>query len=323
MRRVLLAGSVLLVVWAALVVPMPYEQTVPGTARPVEELVSLGATDAEINGDLSLLTVRDRGATPVDVVVAALREGEQLRPIAETLPPGIDDATMREILAQQFANSFTTAVGLAAQRAGFDVELSTEVVTTQVLEDGPSDGTLETGDMIRAIDGIDVDSGTELREQLAASGDGDGVTLTLERDGATIERTVTLGVLEATGEPGLGIIPSTLTAPVELPFDVQIEDANIVGPSAGLMIAVTVTDLLSDEDLARGRVITGTGSIDGSGAVGPIGGVVQKVEAAVDAGASLMLVPAEQAEAAIEASQGRVEVVGVADLDEALAAIRR
>lgn len=322
MRTASFLASIAIVLTAMLVVPMPYERTVPGSARPVEDLVTVGVETDAVNGDLALLTVRDRDAHMFDLIVAAVRPGQQLVPVAETLPAGIDERTMREILAQQFANSFTTAVAVAAETAGYRIDVETEVVTTQVLPGGPADGLLRSGDIILAIDGTAVDSSSALVEQLQRSGEGDRVTLRVLRDGEERTVTVQLGILPETGQPGLGIIPSTLTAPVELPFDVQLAESNIIGPSAGLMIAVTVADLLLDEDLADGRRVSGTGTIDGTGAVGTIGSIEMKVEAAVSAGSDLMLVPAEQAEVAQTTADGRIEVIGVATLDDALAALR-
>lgn len=322
MRAIAFLASVVVVVWAALAVPMPFTQTVPGRATPVEDLVQVGAAAGEVNGDLALLTVRTRGVQPIDVVVAAVRPGQQLEPIASSRPTGIDDSTWRDFLASEFENSFTTAVAVAAEYAGHPVEVSTEVIVASVLEEGPVDGLLQPGDRLRAVDGTEVRTADQLVRVL---GDVEGtgpVGLVVERGGEEVELEATLGVLPETGRPGLGIIPSTVTAPVELPFDVQIADSNIIGPSAGLMIAVTVADLLLEEDLADGRVVVGTGAIDGTGRVIPVGSITQKVETAVDSGADVMLVPAEQAAEAQAAANGRVEVVGAASLEEAIGALR-
>ena len=45
--------------------------------------------------------------------------------------------------------------------------------------------------------------------------------------------------------------------------------------------------------MTGGRHIAGTGTIDPDGTVGPIGGIVQKVSGAADAGAEAFLTPAE------------------------------
>ena len=322
MRAVAYLLSLALVVTAAFTVPLPYEQTVPGTARPVENLVTVGADTDEVNGDLALLTIRRRDASVVDALVAAVREGQQLEPVAERLPEGIDEETMREILASQFANSFTTAVAVAAEEAGYEVDVTTEVVTVQVTPGSPADDRLEVGDTVRSVDGTVVVSSTELLEVLRPMEAGDVVTVTVERDGELLDVEVELDLLDETGRAGLGIIPATLTAPVELPFDIQLDDANIIGPSAGLMIALTVTDLLLEDDLAAGRRVAGTGSIDGTGVVGPIGSIDLKVEAAIDAGSDLVLVPRSQAAVATEAAAGRIEVIGVATLRDAVDVLR-
>lgn len=323
MRRLVWLASLVVVAVAAVAVPMPFQRTIPGNAVPVEDLVTV-AEGGEVNGDLQLLTIRDVDANVLDVLVAAVRDGQQLTPVSETLPPGIDDRVMREILAQQFANSFTTAVAVAAESVGHEVEVDTEVVVTQVLADGASAGVLEAGDHIRAIDGRAVASAGELVAALGPREEGETVTLEVDRDGAAepLLLDIVLRVLPTTGNPGLGIVPQTLTAPVDLPFDVQLGQTNIIGPSAGLMIAVTVADVLDEDDLAAGRVIAGTGTIDGVGAVGVVGGIEQKVETAVEERAELLLVPADQAQAAVAAADGRIEVVGVATLEEALDVLR-
>lgn len=322
MRTATFVASVLVVLWAAVAVPMPFIQTVPGNATPIEDLVVVGATTDEVNGDLALLTVRTREVQPVDLLLAAVRPGQQLEPRGSARPGGIDEGTWRDILASQFEDSFTTAVAVAAEQAGYPVEVDTEVLVASVLDDGPAAGLLLAGDRIVALDGTTVSTAAELVGALGEVQRPRPVTLTVVRDGETRDVEVTLGILPETGQLGIGIIPSTVTAPLELPFDVSLDDANIIGPSAGMMIALTVSDLLLEEDLAAGRVVVGTGEIDGTGAIIPIGSIDQKVETAVASDADLMLVPAEQAADARAAADGRVEVIGVATLQEAIDALR-
>ena len=94
------------------------------------------------------------------------------------------------------------------------------------------------------------------------------------------------------------------------------------GPSAGLLTALTVYDLLSPEDLAAGRHITGTGTLALGGQVGEIGGIVQKLHAAIAADADVFLAPAPQADLVTWVAAGRIKVVGVATFDEALAVLQ-
>jgi PDZ domain-containing protein len=75
---------------------------------------------------------------------------------------------------------------------------------------------------------------------------------------------------------------------------------------------------LSDEDMTKGRRIAGTGTINPDGAVGAIGGVRQKVFGAMAAGAEAVLVPAGNYDDAVEAADGRIDVVRVETIDDAL-----
>src|SRR4029077_13569482 len=75
------------------------------------------------------------------------------------------------------------------------------------------------------------------------------------------------------------------------PFSVEIASGDVGGPSAGLMFALGRYDELTPGDLTQGRTIAGTGTIEPSGKVGPIGGIADKVVAAERVGATVFLVP--------------------------------
>ena len=88
------------------------------------------------------------------------------------------------------------------------------------------------------------------------------------------------------------------------------------------MTALAVYDELSAVDLAAGRTIAGTGTLDIDGQVGDIGGIEAKARAAAAAGAQLFLAPADQAAAARKVLGSRIPVIGVATFQQALDALR-
>ncbi len=65
-------------------------------------------------------------------------------------------------------------------------------------------------------------------------------------------------------------------------------------------------------------MIAGTGTIEASGGVGPIGGIRQKVVAATEAGAEYILVPSGNYEDA-QTIETDVPLIEVSNLDDALA----
>lgn len=201
----------------------------------------------------------------------------------------------------------------------------TTPVIDGVLEDSPSDGLLIAGDRVLAVDGAPVTSATDLQAITRDGRIGDVLTVTVAHgDDTERDVDVTLDVIDPSGRVGLGVGVADLIEDVELPFEATLEDTRIGGPSAGLMTAVTVFDLLSDEDLVRGRDVVGTGSIGPDGTVGPVGGVGAKVRSAVEVGAEVMLVPEGQLEDARAADPpDSLELVPVGDLTDALEALRR
>ncbi|MCM1970792.1 MULTISPECIES: S16 family serine protease [Streptomyces] len=90
---------------------------------------------------------------------------------------------------------------------------------------------------------------------------------------------------------------------------VDLELANVGGPSAGLLFSLGIVDKLDGDgsggDLTGGRVIAGTGTIEADGKVGPVGGVGLKTQAARRDGATVFLVPeAECSDAKSELPEG-------------------
>ena len=322
-RLIAMSLSAGLVLWAALVVPMPFFELRPGSVHTVEDMLQLSAATGEVRGDLDLLTIRQTTPNILEAMWVGVHPDRELSPAGERAPAGIDQEVYREIQADAFQTSFLTAVAIAARQAGYEVELATSAVVAQVLADGPSDGLLRAGDVITAIDGVAVDSGTDLVAELQASDEPRDVVLEV-RGGNGDPRAVTVGMrqLSTTDRPVLGIVVETIAQPPALPFDASLDDTDILGPSAGMMLALTATDLLLEEDLTDGRTIAGTGTIDLDGRVGPVGGVEQKARAAVAAGVDLLLVPVGQLPEARAAVEAGIDVVGVATFQDALDAVR-
>ena len=115
----------------------------------------------------------------------------------------------------------------------------------------------------------------------------------------------------------LGLSPSQVKVTLTL--------ADVGGPSAGLLFTLGIIDKIDGDgrggDLTGGRTIAGTGTIDGSGRVGAVGGVPLKELAARKAGATVFLVPrGECADATARLPKG-LTLVPVTSLDGALSAL--
>jgi PDZ domain-containing protein len=139
-----------------------------------------------------------------------------------------------------------------------------------------------------------------------------------------VVRTIRLG-----GATVIGIVPRlTFTAdPSHVPYRVTIDNGNVEGSSAGLMLALSIINRLSPVDLTHGYRIAGTGEIASDGAVAPVGGVKQKVIGAREAGAQIFFVPADCVPGACNYQVARryaggMRIVPVSTLDQALDVLR-
>ena len=127
--------------------------------------------------------------------------------------------------------------------------------------------------------------------------------------------------VEYEGEPMVGFLASTPNEVYEFPFDVDINTGSVGGPSAGLMMALNVYNLLVNEDITKGKTIAGTGTIEIDGSVGPVGGVKQKIIAAKRVGAELVLVPTSNFEEAAQFIDENTEIIPINSFVEALSVI--
>lgn len=99
-----------------------------------------------------------------------------------------------------------------------------------------------------------------------------------------------------------------------------------LGKSHGLLLALAAYSQASEEDLARGRAVAGTGVVREDGTVAAIGGLAAKVRAAHRAGVDVMVYPAAQRcqlEAAMESNVPiDMRMIPVGSLPEAIELLR-
>ncbi|MDX1510963.1 MAG: PDZ domain-containing protein [Nitriliruptorales bacterium] len=315
--RIAWLTSVLVVLTALAVVSVPFVAWSPGEAVDLRGAVAVDGAGEPLSGRLSLLTIRSKQARILDVLRSWI-DGD-LDLIDRDLVFG--DREADEYYAAErvtFRNQLDISTIAALQALGRDIDVGQQVL--EIVPGSPADGVLEVGDVLRAVDGLAVQSLADLRTELEQREPGDEVVVELERGSRRVDVTVTLDLLESTNRPGLGVRLQTHVG--EVPVDVELADGfdSIGGPSAGLALALAIHDLLSPVDVVAGRRIAVTGRVDVDGVVGAIGGMRQKVIAAEDAGADLMIVPEQQADLA-RATATSVTVIGVSTLDEAIAAL--
>jgi PDZ domain-containing protein len=323
-RSGLAAASVAIVAVGALSIPMPFVEYRPGGATAIEPLVTIEGTETTpLSGETALLTVRLTRPTPVQLVAARLDRDRELLPLTRVYPRGVDRQVYLARERDRFDRQFDVAAAVGAQAAGVPLEVITAVVVLEVDPEGPSAGRLAPGDVVLSVDGEPLTSGAALAERVRSSPAGVPLTLRIIHAGTERDQPVTPEPVPGGDAPRIGVLVQTAVDDLILPIDITLTPGvRIGGPSAGLMVGLTVYDLLAAEDLLAGRKVAGTGTLDVDGVVGPVGGVPEKTLAAIAAGYDVLLVPEAETAVAERVAAGRIRVVGVATLDEAIQRLR-
>ncbi len=331
--RTLIVGSAVSIVLVGVgaAVPIPYVALGPGVTYNTLSAVdgtpvisfsgdvpaSVKASDG--TGHLNMTTVSVYDQLPLFEALGMWVSGNYaLVPRAEVYPPNQTIEQVNQQNTQAFQDS-QSAAEIAALRY---LKYPNVVYVGTIGAGSPSAGVLRPQDQITAVDGTKVTDFASLQAALKNTLPGQVITVTVVRADKSVDEKVRLQANASVGKQGfLGI--GAVERP-KAPFSVSISLANIGGPSAGLMFTLGILDKLTPGGLTDGRFIAGTGTMeidDTKGTVGPIGGILLKMIAAKDAGATVFLVPAANCAEALTGVPAGLELAKVSTLDDAVTAL--
>ncbi len=308
---------------SSLNIRVPYFALTPGPAQDVGKLISIkGADTGPVHGQLLLTTVSLHEIRVAEAVRGWFDPSIAILSRSAIIPPGSSEREVEQRTSAQMEESHVLAAAAALKLLGYTVDVRPTGARIRAISDGvPASESLRRGDVVVGADGQPVRKTEDLVDLIRRHKVGDEIVLRIQRGTETVEvRTKTVGRPENPAEPLIGIHLETVPR-VSLPLAIEINSLGIGGPSAGLMFALGIFDLLDRGDLTRGRTIAGTGEITIDGEVGPVGGIRQKVEGARRAGAHLFVVPLAELDQACAIARG-MPVTGVEDLKQAIEALR-
>ncbi len=312
----------------AVFVPLPYVVMKPGPAtntlgdlggKPVIE-VKDGTKTYPTSGELDFTTVSVLGGPGVNVniydVLGGWLSSSQVVLHQDQVFP--DDATEKQVQHEnqvEMTGSQQVAAATALRALGKTVPESVSVAA--VPTGSPATGALQAGDVLLKVDGTAVTSADSLRTAVQAHKPGEKLVIEVRRAGTTQTVTTTTGASD-----GTTVIGILLAVGYDLPVDVVVNAGDIGGPSAGMMFALGIYDILSPGPLTGGKDIAGTGTLAADGSVGPIGGIQQKLVGARDGGVQWFLAPAANCNEVVGHVPSGLHIVKVTSFDAALAAVK-
>ncbi|MFL5792313.1 MAG: PDZ domain-containing protein [Actinomycetota bacterium] len=318
--RIGLGLGVLALLLAAIAWPLPYYSEGPGPARDVmPRIIYQGMPRYEPTGQLDLTTVRYEQLTGLTWLRAQLDSTLSVVKADVVYPPEVPVTVTQQRGVSQMDQSqiAATAVALHALHR-YPKEHGDGALIEDVVPSCPADGKLYPGDIITSVDGTAVRTAARASKLFDTIPNDQPLHFDLNVDGDTVQETFTRAPCGPKDEKLVGI--SMIDA---FPIDVTYTSDEIGGPSAGLMWALGLYELLTPEDITAGRTIAGTGEIAPDGTVYPIGGIEDKVVAAQRAGATIFLAPKDNMSELQGVDTGDMQVISVKTFDDALQALQQ
>ena len=313
-RGLLLALALTVV---TVVCPTPYHLEAPGRVVPVSQIVSVeeDAPTYLAQGKFLLPTVVSEPATLLYCLYglldpdARLPSDQESHPQAQSPGPG----QFQMALSQQISEI------VAFRKLGYD--LQRDFLGFRILRvdaNSPNRGTLEASDLLIEAGGKRIDSLKTLRRRIAPAEPGKPITLTVLRKGRRVQLQAT--TYRPHNQSILGVMLKPEYEPLKLPFRVKFQSGNTSGASGGLVFALELYNLFTEEDITGGRIIAATGTLDAAGGVGPVEGVELKLKGAQRAGARWALVPRVNYQELEQVPDG-MKVIPVGSFNDALDAL--
>ena len=337
LRRAVVAGSFILVVAliaAVFLVPVNAVIEAPGPTWNVldngsssdQDVLKVSGTETyPTEGALRMTTVSVSGCpgypvTTADLIAAWISADKRIVDRDEVCPQDQSAEQVEETGKAQMTASQDSAVIAALVETGKAGAM--HLTVTEVTEQQTSTE-IQAGDVLETItpEGgqmTTLASFSQLRELMTTIPEGTRVTLGVRRgDQKASAALTTIAPQEGTTGSLLGLsLKISVDSPVEATFGLS----DVGGPSAGMMFALGVVDEITPGSLTGGKDISGTGTIDMTGQVGPIGGIQQKMAGARESGSTFFLAPASNCNEVKGHEPKDMQVFAVNTLHEAVAA---
>ncbi|QIY73316.1 PDZ domain-containing protein [Streptomyces sp. RLB1-33] len=341
----MLASTLILIalLCAGVFIKVPYSEMSPGpTVNTLGEhdgepvLQISGRKTYPATGHLNMTTVRvtsaDYNMNLVEAVYGWLAHDNKVVPHDTLYPDGKTEQQSTQENAEEFSQSQESAKVAALKELG--VPVKSWVIVSTVVKGSPAEGRLHAGDVIKSVDGTAVKAPDDVAKLVTKHKPGEKVVFTVvpakeqaaaEKAGKTATATTDVTITTAkSSDSGASRAIVGISAGTDhtFPFSIDIKLADVGGPSAGLMFALGIVDKLTPGDLTGGKFVAGTGTIDDTGTVGPIGGIELKTIGAREKGAQYFLTPKDNCAAAAKDTPDGLTLVKVNTIDDAMNALK-
>lgn len=300
-----------LISFVLLDLPLADTVTLPGTIVQMDKVIQMEG--GQPTGRIMGLTTETQPATLLHKLI---RPNMPFMTFATREANAIKDATISPVFLEQ-AHEAGLAVGLKYLGRGGVAERAPGFLVYGVVPQSPADGKVQPGDQVTAINGTTIADWATGTAALRSHQVGETISLTLTREGREVK--VDLKLIANPADPSLVYVGIRGQDAWHYESPVPHKTVDLVtGNSYGSVFALTVMDQLTPGGITNGNRVIGTGTIDGSGNIGEVGGVPLKAYLATLSDADVLFVPASQLAEAERGAQGKLQIVPVTQFQEIL-----
>ena len=303
---------ILIIFW----LPLPYYIDAPGGLNNLNKKVNVN--NKKINGSYNLTYVSEYKASIPLIIYSWFNKDYDIYKKKDVLLDNENDSEYykrdRLFLEESISNAVISAYNLSGKK----VNITNNFLYVGYILDGKTNN-LKVGDKIISINGIKVNTKEEVNKLLSKMDESDKVDIKVKNNNKEYNRYAYLK--KENNKIIIGIIPIEVYDYSVNPKVSIKTDKNESGASGGLMLSLTIYDLITNKDIARNRVIAGTGTIDINGNVGEIGGVKYKIKGAVKDNADIFFVPKDnynEAKKIVDKNKYKIKLVKVETLKDAV-----
>ena len=292
--------------------PLPYYIEAPGGTIDITNRIDIDGGYVS-KGSLNLLYVTEYRGNVMTYLMGLVLPSFDIEKQEERQ---ISNESAQDIYIRNrvmLENSIDNATILAYRHANKTVNITGY---NNVILANYNDNDLKIGDNIISIDDVKVSNLIDIKNELDKKEANQTITISVMRDNKEHSFKVKLD-----DEKKLGIIVQT-DYEYELDPEINIKfKTSESGSSGGLMLAISIYNAITSEDITHGLKVAGTGTIDIEGNVGEIGGVKYKIMGAVRNKMDLVFVPAANYDEAIKVKKEHnydIDIIKVNTFEEAL-----
>lgn len=311
----------------ALVNAVPSGEVALSPHRPIDLQSRIqidGKPMSQLNGKLFIVGVREQEVSVLQKLLLRFDDEVNFEPESR------DPENLRQRAGEQeIASSKKVGAAAAFTLLGQRVTYRGSGVSVGAIDaTSPAKGKLQVGDVIVKANGVNTYTALELTRIIGRLPVGSSVRLGVRRDQRPMViqlRTVTPRFDDNLHRSVIRIGVTTKQLDIQIPHEVVINTGEVLGPSAGLGFALALYDAQSQNDMLRGQHVVATGELSLDGGIHAVGGIRQKVIAAHNSRADIIVVPYANEPAARRASEevcdgakSCVKVVGARSVEEAV-----